>query len=531
MYLLTADEMRRMDEMTIENFGLPGRVLMENAGRGAARVILENFPDIYAGDVTVVAGRGNNGGDGFVIARYLAQAGVNVTVYLLAERQRVRGDALANLELLSALDVEVVEVPDENTFVRHKTNMGKNRLWVDAILGTGLTDTVKGRFQTVIGYINSHPAPVFAVDIPSGLGSETGTPCGISIKADITATFGFAKTGHILMPGALYTGRLHIIDIGIPPFVVEHIAPRQHLSRLGEIRASLRVRPAQSHKGDTGHLLVAAGSCGKTGAAVMTAMSAMRCGAGLVTAAIPESINTAVESQACEAMTHTMEDSGSGILTNAVLNELLALLGDKRCLALGPGIGVDPKTKKLVENLVRKSTVPVVLDADGLNCIADNAAKILKNKTADVVLTPHPGEMARLAGLSTEAVQKDRIGCARVFAETHGVYVVLKGARTVIAMPDGRVHVNPTGNPGMASGGMGDVLTGMIAGFITQNYNIRAALRIAVYLHGAAADTLQQNRAGYGYLATDVMSVIPETIQSIMDGSFVNLSAAYTPVL
>ncbi len=531
MYILTADEMRRMDEMTIENFGLPGRVLMENAGRGAARILLENFPDMYAGDVTVVAGRGNNGGDGFVIARYLAQAGVNVTVYLLAERRRVRGDALANLEMLSSLDIEVIEVTDEAAFVRHKTDMGKNRLWVDAILGTGLEDEVKGYFKSVINYMNNHPAPVFAVDIPSGLSSETGNPCGISIRADVTATFAFAKVGHVLMPGASYTGRLHIIDIGIPPYVVEHVSPRQHLSRLGEVRASMRSRPAHSHKGTTGHLLVVAGSPGKTGAAVMTAMSAMRCGAGLVTVGVPESINAIVESQACEAMTHCFDDNGSGILTHALLHDILSLLENKRCLALGPGIGMANKTKKLVENLVKKSPVPVVLDADGLNCIADNAAKILKSKKSDVILTPHPGEMARLMGRTAEDIQNDRIGSARTFAESHGVYVVLKGARTVMAIPDGRIHVNPTGNPGMASGGMGDVLTGMIAGLITQNYDIRAALRIAVYVHGAAADLLQQKRAYYGYLATDVMHMIPDTIKLIIDDSLGNPPAAHTPVL
>lgn len=530
MYLLTAAEMRRMDEMTIENFGLPGRVLMENAGRGAARVILENFPDIYASSVTVVAGRGNNGGDGFVIARYLDQAGVNVTVYLLAERSRVRGDALANLEMLSALNVEVVELSDKNAFTRYKADMGKNRLWVDAILGTGLTDEVKGYYQAVIGYMNNHPSPVFAVDIPSGLNSETGNPCGICVNADATATFAFAKIGHLLMPGATHTGRLHIIDIGIPPYIVEHVRPKQHLSRLGEIRASMKPRPMQAHKGTTGHLLVVAGSPGKSGAAVMTAMSGMRCGAGLVTIGIPQSINTAVESQACEAMTRPLDDNGAGILTNAMADEILALLADKQCLALGPGIGTAEKTKSLVKILVGKSPAPVVLDADGLNCIAGNL-ETFKNKKSEIILTPHPGEMARLTGTTAANVQKDRIGAARALATAHEVHVVLKGARTVIAMPDGRIHINPTGNPGMASGGMGDVLTGMIAGFIAQKYSIRDSLRIAVYLHGAAGDMLQQDRGDYGYLATDVMNILPETIKAIMDGTYVNVSGAYTPVL
>lgn len=530
MYLLTAEEMRRMDEMTIHDLGLPGRVLMENAGRGATRVILETFPDVYAGNVVVVAGRGNNGGDGFVIARYLAQAGVDVSVYLMAERQRVRGDALANLELLSILGIEVVELPDENTFIRHKTNMGKNTLWVDAILGTGLTDEVRGYFNAVINYINSHLSPVFSVDIPSGLSSETGTPCPISIKANVTATFAFAKIGHMLMPGAFYTGSLHIIDIGIPSYVVEHVSPRQHLSRLGDIRASMKHRSPQAHKGTTGHLVVVAGSHGKTGAAVMTAMSAMRCGAGLVTIGLPKSINAAVEPQVCEAMTHSLEDKGSGVLTNAVFDEILTLLIDKRCMALGPGIGTHDKTRRLVENLVKESPVPIVMDADALNCIVGNT-QVLKEKKSEVIITPHPGEMARLISSTTDDVQNDRVACARKFAEMHGVYVVLKGARTVMALPDGRLQINTTGNPGMASGGMGDVLTGIIAGFITQQYEIRAALRNAVYLHGAAADLLYQKRAYYGYLATDVMHMIPQTIKSIMDASFVNVSAPHSPIL
>lgn len=530
MYLLTADEMRLMDQQTIETFGLPGRVLMENAGRGATRVLLEHFPDIYAKTIGVMAGRGNNGGDGFVIARYLAQAGVDVTVYLLSEKDRVRGDALSNLKLLTYLGVPVIELPDENTFSRYKSEMAGKHLWIDAILGTGLTEEVKGYFRSAIEFLNGIRRPIFSVDLPSGLHTETGLPCGICIRADVTATFALAKIGHLLMPGASYTGILRIIDIGIPPHIVEEIAPRQHLLRAGSIRAAMKPRIPEAHKGTTGHLLVVAGSTGKTGAAAMSAMSAMRVGAGLVTLGVPERINASVEPLVIEVMTVPLPDTGQGALSEKGVDEVLADLSGKQCLAIGPGIGTADGTRRFVQRIVQESPVPMVIDADGLNNLTDKPSILRKTKT-DIVITPHPGEMARLIGSSPKAVQEDRIKCARSFAETHSVHVVLKGARTVIAHPDGHVYINPTGNPGMASGGMGDVLTGMIAGFITQGYSAGTAARIAVYLHGASGDILRKMRGPYGYLATDVMNHLPETIQAVSEGMFSDVTADYSPLL
>lgn len=514
MHIVTAEEMREMDRRTIESFGLPGRVLMENAGRGATRVLMTKYPDIASGRVAVAAGRGNNGGDGFVMARYLAQAGVSVTVYLLSESSRLAGNAADNFNLLAALDVAVREVTDKNTFNQLKTEMAHHHLWVDAMLGTGLNSEVKGLFKSVINYINALNQPVFSVDIPSGLHADSGFPCGTCIRADVTATFAFPKIGHIALPGAELTGELHVVDIGIPPHIVKNIPPRHHLISKKMIRSLIRPRACDIHKGGTGHVLVIAGSVGKTGAATLSALSALRSGAGLVTLGVPESLNPFVESQALEVMTVPLPETQTGGHTEASGEMILDLLEGKKCIAMGPGLGTDDRTKALVHFLVQQCPVPMVIDADGLNSLTGHP-EILKKRKADIILTPHPGEMARLIGTTPKDVQENRVDCAKKFAAEFNVHVILKGARTLIAHPDGHTYINPTGNPGMASGGMGDVLTGMVAGFISQGYPPETAAHLAVYLHGRAADNLSLSKGPYGYIASDVMDTIPKAISDL----------------
>lgn len=525
MYLVTADEMREMDRRTIEDFGIPGIVLMENAGRGAAGVMLEKFEDLTEKRVGIVAGRGNNGGDGFVIARYLAQKGVRATVYLLSKKELVKGDAAANLKLLEPLQIPVIEMPDPQAFSRHETAFRHEQVWVDAILGTGLKSDVKDYFKTVIETINHTARPVLAVDIPSGLSSESGRPCGACIQAEATVTFAFPKIGHLLFPGASYAGSLDIIDIGIPSHIADGIAPRQSLLVTDIVRAYFRPRAPDAHKGDTGHVLVAAGAPGKTGAAALTALSAMRAGAGLVTLCVPANLNPVLEAQVLEAMTFPVPETDDGVLKAASFDDMMPLLSGKGCLAMGPGIGTDEQTKAFVHRVVKEAPVPLVIDADGLNCLV-NHTHFLKSLKAPAVLTPHPGEMARLCGTSTSEVQNDRIACARNFAQEYRVHLVLKGARTVVAHPNGRVFINPTGNPGMASGGMGDVLTGIIAGFIAQGFSMEAASQAGVFLHGAAADALENTYGPYGYLASDVMDAVPEQIGDLTAGELSMYSAA-----
>lgn len=518
MILVTAAEMQEMDRQTTETHGISGLELMENAGRGATRVLLDQFSGMIKAGVAIVCGKGNNGGDGFVIARCLADQRIHATVYLLAKTATVKGDAAANLKRLSALGIPVIEIPDEDSFSKIKSDLCRFDLLVDAILGTGLTADVKGFFKTVIEFINDlnrTGIPVFAVDIPSGLNSDTGQPCGTCIRAQGTATFALAKIGHYTYPGADYTGKLEIIEIGIPDAVIAAVGPKQFLLTAERIRSGFPQRRADTHKGRTGHLLVVAGSTGKTGAAAMTATAAMRAGAGLVTLGIAESLNPIIEAQVLEVMTAPLPESKRGILADIALDDIKQLTAGKKCLALGPGIGLAAETRSLVKKIIRQFDIPMVIDADGLNNIAGQT-QLLKKLKAPVILTPHPGEMARLIETSPAAVQKNRLACARDFATKFGVHVILKGAATVIAHPDGSVYVNSTGNPGMAAGGMGDVLTGVLAGFITQGFSLDAAAHAAVYLHGAAADTLAKAIGPIGYLAGEVMNAIPGEIKKLL---------------
>ena len=515
MILVTAAEMQEMDRQTIDSFGIPGRVLMENAGRGATRFFFEQFSNLSDQRIGIVAGRGNNGGDGFVIARYLAQAGVHVSVYLLATIDQVKGDAAANLNLLKPLQVPIIEIPDQSSFSTHQSSMSHSDIWVDAILGTGLKSDVKGYFKTIINFINSLEKPIFAVDIPSGLDSDTGQPRGVCIQAQATATFAFAKTGHMLHPGASYSGQLDIIDIGIPPFIVANSEPKQFLINAELIRACLTPRAPDAHKGSTGHLLVLAGSPGKTGAATMTSIAALRAGAGLVTAGIGASLNNTLEATMLEAMTAPLPECQAGVIGESAFDAIKELMIGKKCLAMGPGLGQAVETRKLIHNILQTTKIPVVLDADGLNNLVGDE-QVLKRAKAPIIITPHPGEMSRLLEESTKAVQQDRIKCARDFAGKYNVHVVLKGAGTVIAHPDGRIFINPTGNAGMASGGMGDVLTGIIASGICQGLSPECAAYVGTYLHGAAADSLAHTKGPYGYLASDVMNAIPAQIKKTM---------------
>ena len=515
MYLVTAKEMQTMDRETIQSFGIPGQVLMENAGRGATRMFRQHFGQQGYNRIGVLAGRGNNGGDGFVMARYLTQAGANVTVYLLTEAGRLRGDALANFKLLQPLGIPVVEVPDAKRLAQQREALAQTEIWIDAILGTGLKSDVRGFFKTMIETLNGFHRPVFAVDIPSGLNADTGQVCGVCVSAQATATFGCAKIGHLVYPGAEYTGKLGVVDIGIPSAVASAVKPQQQVLTARELAAELIPRPADSHKGRTGHMVVVGGSPGKTGAAAMTAISGMRAGAGLVTVGVARSLNPTIENAVLETMSVALPETRGGVLGTSAFDPIMRLLDGKQCLALGPGLGTAAATRNLVHRLVAATSWPMVIDADGLNCLVGKLA-VLKQCRAPVILTPHPGEMARLMQTSVATVQRDRIGCARKLALSLGLYVVLKGARTVIAHPDGMVFVNCTGNAGMASGGMGDVLTGLIAGFICQGYPPAAAAHLGVYLHGAAADHLATTLGPWGWLASDVMLAIPTAIQHLM---------------
>jgi NAD(P)H-hydrate epimerase len=516
MKLFTAAEMRELDRKAIEEVGIPSLVLMENAGRTTYQILRREFPD--PSPVAVIAGRGNNGGDGSVVARYLAQAGIPVTIFLIADRNQVKGDALVNLEIAARMGLEIVEVREEGDLNPLAHRLPRSGLIVDALLGTGLNSEVRGLMRLVIDEINRMRPPVLAVDIPSGLCADTGRPLGAAVKAQVTATYGWPKIGQILPPGRDYAGRLWQVDLSIPPELAQE-APAE-LAEAAEMRSLLPPRPWGGHKGNFGHLVVIAGSEGKTGAAALAAEAAARSGAGLVTLGVPASLNDILEAKITEAMTLPLPEAlGERALGMKALEPLKNFLENKTAAALGPGLGTHPETGELARNMARDLPLPMVIDADGVNALA-GAAELLKAAAGPRILTPHPGEMARFLGCAAQEVQADRLGTARKAAAAAKAVVVLKGAQTLVADPMGRVSFNAAGNPALASGGTGDVLTGLIGGFLAQKLNPWDAARLGVYLHGLAADYFVSRFGPRGLIAGDLLTIFPEVLGAFIRGNF-----------
>jgi NAD(P)H-hydrate epimerase len=505
--------MQEIDKQAIEKSGIPGLTLMENAGRCCSDAIIEEFGT--SGYALIIAGTGNNGGDGYVIARLLRRSGWDVHVLILSDRSRIGGDAAVNLERLPADDVTFCPL-DGQLPALHMEKIARADVIVDAMFGTGLRSDVSGLYREAIGLVNASGRPVLAVDIPSGIHGTTGRVLGEAVRAYITVTFAFAKLGHVLYPGAEYTGRLIVADIGIPPHLME-AAPGYDLLNDDFIRPMLRRRDRQAHKGVFGHCLVVAGSTGKTGAAALAANSAMRAGSGLVTLAVPESLHSILEIKTTEVMTAPLPDSNSGHVTSSAFPVIERLLEGKDALAIGPGLGRRPGTTALVQAILESVSLPLVIDADGLNAVTDDITMLRRKKSADVILTPHPGEMARLLGTSIPDVEAIRISVAQEFARNFGVYLILKGARTIVASPAGVAAINGSGNPGMASGGMGDVLTGIIVSLLGQRYSTWDACRIGVYIHGYAANLVADQKGEIGISASDVQEMLPHAYNRLIN--------------
>lgn len=519
MRLVKASEIQEMDRLTIQETGIAGIVLMESAARGATRVFLEHFEPPGNSRVLFLCGRGNNGGDGYVMARYLHQRGYGVTVLVLSEYGKIAGDALTNLNIARRLGIDLREVPGIEVWETCRDLLDESDFIVDGILGTGLNSPVRGFYKQVIEDLNASGKPVTAIDIPSGLHADTGAVMGAAVRADLTATFGFPKLGQLLFPGASLVGRLVRIDIGIPGDVAERVPARYRLIESKDLKEPFREGAQDIHKGHRGHLLVLAGSTGKTGAAVLACLGALRAGSGLVTLGVPRSLNPILESKLTEAMTFPLPETDAGTLALGGEKQILDLLQGKTALALGPGLSTHEETVHLVRRLVSQCPVPLVVDADGLNALAGDLSP-LRSCRGRVILTPHPGEMARLTGLTNSQVQADRVAAACRFAQDHGCHLVLKGARTLIARPDGRVHVNPTGNPALASGGSGDVLTGLLGAFLARGFAPEKAAISGVYLHGLAADFLAEDMGEAGVMAGDLPEVIPSLMAALSQGEW-----------
>lgn len=513
MKLVTARQIQEIDSIAIQKFKIPSLTLMENAGCKVADIIREkNRP----GDsVLIVVGKGNNGGDGLVAARYLLEAGTPVELALVAPPGDLSPDSAANWEKIKGLNPRVVLVDKEASLKELDGAISRSKYIVDAIFGTGLNTEVKGRYLKIIQKLNASSRPVISVDIPSGLSSDTGNPLGCAVRARVTVTFGLPKVGQVLPPGPEYVRELHVADIGFPSELIESYKSDLHITTPDLFQKYFAPRDLDAHKGDFGHVLTLAGSVGKMGAGWLTSKAALRSGAGLVTYALPAAAFSRFDTRFAEVMIEPVSDKKKGRFIPESLEDIKKICLGKDAVALGPGIGTRPDTEKAVAAIVARLNLPLVMDADGLNNLAGGGLKVLDKRRSETVLTPHPGEMARLTGKDTKSILKDRVSIARTFAMDHRVYLILKGWRTVVASPQGEVFINTTGNPGMATAGIGDALTGMIAAFIAGKIPLPEALIAAVYIHGLAGDLAASKMGEIGMITSDLIENIPQAIKLI----------------
>ena len=511
MKIVTAEEMRAVDRSTSQRFGVPSLTLMENAGTAVADFVLKQYPN--AKRITVLCGKGNNGGDGFVAARHLHEQGRRVQVLLLAKPDDLRGDAAVMFKKLSQPAASATSAED----LQNQRALFDADLHIDAILGTGFKPPVTALYADAIQAMNSSAAPVIAVDIPSGADADASNPqTGTIARADAIVTFTAPRPAHVF--SLLTTGPTAVAPIGSPD---EAIVSELHLNVItaNDLAPLIGPRPAESNKGNYGHVLVIGGSLGKAGAAAMAGISALRTGAGLSTVGTAKSVLSTVAGFHPELMTEPLHETNAGTISTAALAQIDQLSKSMTVLAVGPGISRNPETSELVRALVAKTRTPIVLDADGLNAFEDRADE-LNGAGRTLIITPHPGEMARLAHLSIPDVQKDRLAVARKFSREHDLIVVLKGHRTLVVHPDGEAWVNTTGNPGMSTGGTGDILTGMVAGMIAQHpKDSFLATCTAVHLHGLAGDVMRKCVGEHSLVATDLLTGLPEAFRRTLQAS------------
>ncbi len=514
MKVLTSQQMKEIDRIAIEDLGIIGPILMENAGLQIAMEIMDSFPDINYEEIVIVAGKGNNGGDGFVVARHLYNQGCRPHVVLLAKMKELKGDAALNAGITHRIGVKISEAPTEKEWRVQKKALNKATIVLDAIIGTGLTNPARGFYAKVIGDINTSEAYTIAVDIPSGLSSDSFQIIGPCVEADLTITLAAPKIAHVFPPAEEMVGELVVADISVPPELFEDDRLKLELVEEEQIIPYFQPRKSDAHKGNYGHLFILSGSLGKTGAAVMAGKAALKMGAGLVTIGTPESCLPIVARAMVELMTEPLPETPKKTFSADALERSLELLQDKDALLLGPGISTHPSTAEFVKTLLPRIKVPVILDADALNILAEKP-DLLKSLKKTAIVTPHPGEFARLLDLSTKEVVEKKLELGPQFSQEYGVYLVLKGYRTLICTPDGKTYINPTGNPGMATAGSGDVLSGMIASMIIQEKNPLLATLAAVFVHGLSGDIGAQKIGEKALTAGKLITYLPAAIKAV----------------
>ncbi len=527
MRILNADQMREADRRTIQDIGIASLVLMENAGRQVVAAIESLYSDLAERQIAIVCGKGNNGGDGFVVARTLQQRGFDVSVFLIGTVNEVKGDARINLEILGRIGQTLVEVADETAWELHGAEIAGHDLIIDAMFGTGLSAPLTGFYETVVADLNEAGVPIVSIDIPSGMSADTSDLIGDAIEATVTVTLGAPKLPLVLPPAEMKCGEVVIADIGIPGDVFDQLeGPQIELLTREQMRPLIQPRAPDAHKGDFGRVVVVAGSVGKAGAAVLCAQGAMRSGAGLVTVASPRACQPTIAAHAADYMTEGLDETPEGTVHYSAVDAVLGI--DADVIVAGPGLGRGEGVTTFVRELLDKCEGPLVLDADALNAFADEPALLVGREGRDLIITPHPGEMARLVGCTVDDLQADRIGIATDFAKRHKLYVVLKGYRTLVVTPDEKVFVNPTGCPGMATGGTGDVLAGMIGAWLAQLLDAEAACKLAVYLHGSAGELADADNGEVSMTAGDLVEHIGDAILEVTARRRVAASKAAT---
>lgn len=509
--IVTADQMRTLDHRMITDAHVPSLTLMERAGAGVIPHLETRYGPLAGKSIAIVCGKGNNGGDGFVIGRLLRRKKARVQILLLASPAELSRDARTMHQRFQRVAGQsAVRRPGSPDEIRQR--LATSDIIVDAIVGTGLSTSITGLYLDAILSINAAARSTVAIDLPSGLHADTGHVLGAAVQADLTVTVGLPKVGLYLGAGIDCSGEVRLVDIGIPAEYVEALGSRLWLLTGAAASATLPVRRPSSHKGTYGHVGIIAGSVGKTGAAAMAALAALRIGAGLVTVAVPSSVNDVLEAKLLEVMTLPMPETKSRTFARSGLERLLAFASARDAMVVGPGLTTHPETVDLVQEFVKRIDKPCVLDADALNALAGKASLLTECKKPPII-TPHPGEMARLeTEATTQSVNQDRLGTATRFARERGVFVILKGARTVIARPDGFAAICPTGNPGMATAGTGDVLTGMVGGLLAQGLSPWDAACTATYVHGVAGDLAAARQGQASMLARDLIRQIPHAL-------------------
>lgn len=514
--VVTPKQMNQIDSTCIEEFGIPGIVLMENAALCVVNEIISFMDQLQGKSIAILAGKGNNGGDAFAVSRHIFNKGAKVRLFIIAKREEITGDAATNIDIAEKSGVKYEEIISEEQIERIETVLKHADLIVDGMFGTGLKGNVTGVAEKIIKLINTSEVPVIAIDIPSGINGETGKVMGVAVKASKTVTFGLPKIGLIIHPGCEYAGVIKTVDIGIPHKAIDKFDIKLNLIEESFVAKKIPERKPETNKGDYGRIFIIGGSTGMTGAGVLAAAGALRVGAGLVYLGIPSSLAYRYNFSIIEIITIPLEDGRTGYISKDSILTVLERMKTMTVAAIGPGLSTKGDASELLSAVIENTKIPLVIDADGLNVLALNL-NVLKKLKVPVIITPHPGEMSRLTGISVKEIQDNRIEVARNFAMKWGIITVLKGARTVVALPGGETYINLSGNPGMATAGTGDVLTGIISGLIGQGLRPEEAAIAGVYLHGVAGDQVAMKKGMYGMNASDIVEELPYVIKAVKE--------------